>query len=164
MKKILPILIILLGTGTGVGAGLYAKANQSSDEMAEHECGPSADTDLALIEPEIVDSSEYEYAKLNNQFIVPVVTDGRVQNLVVLSLSIEVALGEKETVYKREPKLRDAFIQTLFNHANIGGFAGEFTNSNTMDILRHELHISAKDVLGTLAKDVLIVDIMRQDI
>lgn len=164
MKKILPILIALIGTGTGVGAGFFNKSNQVSNEATEYACGPSSDADLVMEEPDSVDSSDFEYAKLNNQFVVPVVTDGRVQNLVILTLSIEVAPGEKDTVYQREPKLRDAFIQTLFNHANIGGFAGEFTNSNTMDILRHELLISAKDVFGNLAKDVLIIDIMRQDV
>ncbi|EET47090.1 flagellar basal body-associated FliL family protein [Thalassobium sp. R2A62] len=164
MKKILPILIALIGTGTGVGAGFFNKSNQVSNEATEYACGPSSDGDLVMEEPDSVDSSDFEYAKLNNQFVVPVVTDGRVQNLVILTLSIEVAPGEKETVYQREPKLRDAFIQTLFNHANIGGFAGEFTNSNTMDILRHELLVSAKDVFGNLAKDVLIIEIMRQDV
>ena len=69
-----------------------------------------------------------EYVKLNNQFVVPVVEDGRVAAMVVLSLSLEVEAGNTEAVYQREPKLRDAFLQVLFDHANVGGFCGSFTD------------------------------------
>ena len=101
--------------------------------------------------------------KLNNQFIVPVVEDGRVASLVVMSLSVEVRTGTREVVFAREPKLRDIFLQQLFDHANQGGFRGAFTNSNTMDVLRNALREAATPVLGDSLLDVLITDIARQD-
>ena len=104
-----------------------------------------------------------EYVKLNNQFIVPVVQKGTVQSLVILSISLEVALGESEKVFQLEPKLRDSFLQVMFDHANSGGFDGAYTNSNTMEVLRTALFETARGILGKTVSDVLIIDIVRQD-
>ena len=66
-------------------------------------------------------------------------------------------------VYEREPKLRDAFLRVMFDHANAGGFDGAFTNSNQMDVLRRALREVAQKTIGPTASDVLILDIVRQD-
>jgi flagellar FliL protein len=100
---------------------------------------------------------------LNNQFIVPIVEDGRVASLVILSLSLEVETGTMETVYQKEPKLRDVFLQVMFDHANSGGFRGSFTDSANLRLLRKALVEAARSVLGADLKDVLIADINRQD-
>jgi len=96
--------------------------------------------------------------------VIPVVDDTRVAALVVVSLTVEVAQGRKEEVYIREPKLRDAFLQVFFDHANTGGFKGTFTNANNMNILRKALLETAIDTTGDLVSDVLIMDIARQDV
>jgi hypothetical protein len=110
------------------------------------------------------DTGNTEFVKLNNQFVVPVVTRDRVSAMVVMSLSIEIAQGNSEIVYTREPKLRDGFLQVLFDHANLGGFEGEFTNANNMDVLRMSLRDVATLVLGDAARGVLITEIARQDV
>lgn len=104
-----------------------------------------------------------DYVKLSNQFVVPVVEDGRVAAMVILSLSLEVPAGTAETVFAREPKLRDVFLQVLFEHANAGGFRGAFTDGANLKLLRRTLLEAAGEVLGDLVSDVLIVDIVRQD-
>jgi hypothetical protein len=167
MKLALPLVLGLAGGGVGIGAATLFPAPEP-EETAET-CGPAmpkdegAAPDHAATTGSAVESGR-EYAKLNNQFIVPVVTDGEVAALVVLSLSVEVAAGEKETVFVHEPRLRDAFLQVLFDHANTGGFDGAFTSSPNMRILREELRREATATLGELASDVLIVDIVRQDL
>ena len=83
--------------------------------------------------------------------------------MAVLSLTVEVAPGRNEAVYQREPRLRDAFLRVLFAHANAGGFDGSFTASEAMLPLREALREAAVGVLGEIATDVLIVDIVRQD-
>jgi hypothetical protein len=83
--------------------------------------------------------------------------------MVVLSLSLEVEAGSTEAVYQREPKLRDVFLQVLFDHANVGGFSGSFTDGSNLVVLRTSLKEAAALVLGTSVKDVLITDIARQD-
>ena len=78
-------------------------------------------------------------------------------------MSIEIPAGGAEEVYAREPKLRDSFLQVLFDHANAGGFRGSFTDGSNMVLLRRALLESARAVLGQTARDVLITDIVRQD-
>lgn len=104
-----------------------------------------------------------EYVKLSNQFVVPVVEDGRVAAMVILSLTLEVAPGSTEGVYAREPRLRDAFLQVLFDHANAGGFRGSFTDGANLVLLRRALTETAQRLLPGTASDVLIADIVRQD-
>jgi len=105
-----------------------------------------------------------EFIKLNNQFVIPIVDRDMIRAMVVMSLNVEVTQGAAQQVYAREPKLRDAFLQELFDHANMGGFAGEFTGSNNMDVLRAALTEVAQRVLGDLAHGVLITWIARQDV
>jgi flagellar basal body-associated protein FliL len=164
LRKILPILLALIGLGGGVAAGLVlrpeadhsADAAGATDKDAEHPEGETSEE----TEPE---EGAPEYVKMNNQFVVPVVEDGRVASMVVLSLSLEVAAGNTEAVYQREPKLRDAFLRVLFDHANVGGFSGSFTDGANLVVLRTSLKEAAALVLGTVVSDVLITDIARQD-
>ncbi len=83
--------------------------------------------------------------------------------MVVLSLSLEVSAGNAEAVYAREPRLRDAFLQALFDHANTGGFRGAFTDGSNLVILRRALKEKATALLGGMVRDVLITEIARQD-
>ncbi len=105
----------------------------------------------------------HDYVKLNNQFIVPIVAHGKVGSMVILSLSLEVTAGSSTLVYSGEPKLRDAFLQVLFDHANAGGFAGNFTEGTKMQVLRNALLETAVKVMGPIVTNVLIDDIVRQD-
>jgi flagellar FliL protein len=152
IRKLLPFLLGLLGLGIGIGAGLFLRPPPAE---------PSAE-EIAMAE-ETEPTSPPEYVKLNNQFIVPIVEDGRVVSLVILSLSLEVETGTMETVFQHEPKLRDVFLQVMFDHANSGGFRGTFTDSANLLLLRRALTEAAKSVLGKDVKDVLISDINRQD-
>lgn len=163
MGKILPVLLALIGAGAGIGAGFLTRP-PPPQEIA-NPCGDPADP--AAVSPpapvELSAPAEVAFVKLNNQFVVPVVASGRVTSLVILSLSLEVPPGSNEAVFAREPKLRDAFLQVLFDHANAGGFAGNFTAGTSLTTLRRALHESAVQVLGASVSGVLIEDIVRQD-
>lgn len=168
LRKLLPVILAIVGTGAGVGAGLFLMpANESptaeaADPHAEHtEEDKHAQTDTHKTDDHSGPASEY--VKLNNQFVIPIMGTKRVEALVVASLSVEVTSGATQTVYEQEPKLRDVFLQTLFDHANIGGFDGPFTAGDRMDILRSALFDAARSVLGSDVKDVLITEIARQD-
>jgi flagellar protein FliL len=162
LGKVFPLILGLVGLGAGVGAGLVLKPdsepNASSAEGIDAMVGARGESPTST-GPE----STPEYVKLPNQFVVPVVQDGRVAAMVVLSLSLEIAPGDTDAVYQREPKLRDVFLQVLFDHANVGGFSGSFTDGSNLVVLRTSLKEAAAMVLGTDVRDVLITDIARQD-
>jgi len=168
MKKLLiPILLLIVGIGGGVGAGLML-VKPEEDLMAENPCGDVPTGDME--EPEMAKPAEpeeletREYARMNNQFVVPVVEDGLVASLIVMSLSIEVEAGGKEAVFAHEPRLRDAFLQVMFDHSNMGGFSGAFTEASNMDLLRQALQDAAFETMRGHISNVLIVEIVRQDV
>lgn len=164
MRKLLPILLALLGIGGGVGAGFLLKPDLPPEVASldsANPCGEAMQADTPVAQP---DPSNQEYVKLANQFIVPIVLNERVNSLVVLSLSVEVKKGQSQIIFDREPKLRDAFLQVLFNHANIGGFNGAFTEVSNMMVLRRALKEAGQSILGEAVSDILITDLARQDV
>lgn len=152
LSKLLPVLLVLLGAGGGIGVGLFlmppAPADTDATPLAEQAKGGGVAKD---------------YVKMNNQFVVPVIARDRIRSMVILSLSLETMPGMREAVYAREPKLRDAFLRTLFDHANMGGFDGSFTSDERLEPLRVALREVAQREMGQNILDVLIVDIARQD-
>ena len=175
MKKLLlPLVLLLVGVGGGVGAGLFLVPPPEEEQAATDPltCPEPAASEDGAEDGDLVTDSDLgetpgagrDYAKLNNQFVIPVVEEGQVAALVVMSLSIEVNSGQTEQVYSQEPKLRDGFLQVLFDHANTGGFSGAFTSTSNMRSLRDGLRETAQRILGDAAHDVLIVEIVRQDV
>ena len=165
IAKLLPVLLLLAGAGAGIGAAVVLKPDPN-EMLVNNPCGEMPNT-APDHEQETHDDStttEQEYVQLNNQFVVPVVDTDMVNSLVVLTLGIEVDPGHREEIYKREPKLRDALLQVLFDHANMGGFRGQFTDGNKMDVLRMSLAEAARSVIGGVVSGVLITDIARQDV
>ncbi|WP_204112703.1 flagellar basal body-associated FliL family protein [Shimia biformata] len=166
LAKVLPVVLALLGTGAGVGAGIVLKKPADAEFVQIDPCGDVGDkhgTKEKNSDGKNKDGSHHEFVKLNNQFVVPVVTDEVVSALILLSVSLEVEYGGNETVFSLEPKLRDALLQEMFDHANMGGFRGAFTNSSNLDVLRMSLREAARSVAGDIVRDVLITDIARQD-
>jgi hypothetical protein len=167
---ILPLILGLVGLGAGIGAGIMLKPEPEVVSETTEDGEDKANEDDASGEEaeyedaEETDAAESEFARMSNQFIVPVIKDEEVDSLVVLSITIEVDPGETTTVFQREPRLRDRFLRVLFDHANIGGFDAGFTQSGTLEILRKALKEAAKESLGKVVRDILIVDIMRQEV
>ncbi len=157
IRKLIPVFLILIGLGIGVGAGLFLRP--TPDAVASDEAGSEQKAEEPDGEPEVPP----EYVKLNNQFVVPVMSNGRVISMVILSLSLEVEACTSQEIYAREPKLRDLFLQVLFDHANAGGFQGSFTDGSNLILLRKSLFEASSKILGEAVKDVLISDIARQD-
>ncbi len=162
LGKLIPVLLALIGLGAGIGAGIALRP--APEEVAlENPCGdPHHEAPEPKEEP-AAETESIDFVKLNNQFVVPVVKDGSVGALVVLSINLEVAAGQTEEIYELEPKLRDGFLRVLFDHANAGGFSGDFTKSTRMNTLRTALREAAQGMVGNSVSDVLIVDIVRQD-
>ncbi|TCO73367.1 flagellar basal body-associated FliL family protein [Rhodovulum euryhalinum] len=175
MGKLLPVIIAVVGLLVGGAAGFFLRPAPSTDPAAEHGAEQGADTahdgdaahggDAGHADGhDGATDPTRDFVKLNNQFVIPVVRNGRVGSLVVMSLSVEMTgTGGTELVFKHEPKLRDVFLQVMFDHANAGGFDGAFTESGNMTMLRRALVEVAQKVLGPDVRDILITDIVRQD-
>lgn len=168
MKKLLPIIMLLIGSGAGVGAGIFLRppAPEIDQEIAHEETETSQEGSEHAEEShdDDVSSEGMEYVKLPNQFVIPLVDQDRISAMVVMALSIEVVLGHGEEVLEKEPKLRDEFLRVLFDYASIGGFDGAFINNENLDVVRGNLREVAKVVMGPeIANDVLIFEIARQD-
>lgn len=168
MGKILPILIVLFGLGAGAGAGIYLRpavvtqANECQDDNS-NSCHAQIADDTDRGEATEPDPNNVYYVKLSKQFVVPVVKDGKVSSMVVMSLSIETTPTVGDVVFAREPKLRDALLAVMFLHANSGGFDGQFTSREAMNDLRGSLLEATRDVIGDDVYSVLVTDILRQD-
>lgn len=175
MGKLLPVLMALVGLAGGAGAGYVLRPEPDVEAAPPDEAGAhDIDTGHGTVPeprgeagghgtPDAGADPTAEFVKLNNQFVIPVVEDGRVSALVVVSLSLEVEAGSRETVYQLEPKFRDSFLRVMFDHANSGGFRGVFTASTNMTALRLALLEAAQTVMGPAVRDVLIIDLVRQD-
>lgn len=160
MMKFIPLIVLVAGTGAGIAGGIYLQP-QGDEEALEVDITPATDG----AKGELSDSeTDVEFVKLNNQFIIPVVDRDTVRSLVVVSLGLEISSNETGSVFSAEPKLRDAFLQVLFDHANVGGFDREFTNFRNLDYLREALTATARSILGKAVVSVLITDLARQDV
>ncbi len=175
MKILVPLILLLAGTGGGVGAAMFLAPSPEVAAAADPtgDCPAPADTlvgvdagraDSGAVDDQTDPIDGPEYVQLNNQFVVPVVSGDRVSALVIMTMSIEIAPGTEDTVLLHEPKIRDAFLQILFDHANIGGFDGNFTSTRNMAQLRSALRQAVRDAVGSDARDVLILDLVRQDV
>lgn len=158
MSKLLPIILMLLGGAVGAGAGIYLKP-------AEPVCDTGEDCTKVAEEPAELEkgADEVSYISMKNQFVIPVIQEELVKALVVLSLSLETTPDQSETIFSREPKLRDVFLQVLFDHSHIGGFDGTFTESGRLSVLKVALLEAAQSVVGAIVTDVIITDIVRQE-
>jgi len=161
IRKLLPILLAILGLGIGLGAGMALRPTAAP--KAEAEVVGEAEHKTEGASTPVEGAHAAEYVKMTNQFVVPLINGGKVSSMVILSLSIEVKADETADAYTKEPKLRDSFLQVMFDHANAGGFDGPFTDSANMIALRRALLEVARQILGANAQDVLITDIVRQD-
>jgi flagellar FliL protein len=171
MSKLLPLLLIVVGIAAGGAGGFFLRPTPTAETATPPDGeAHSADTPASS-------SGAYEdghgdkdaevaiFVKLNNQFVIPVVKGGQVSALVVMSLSLEVRAGGREQVYSLEPKIRDALLTVLFEHANAGGFDGNFTASRNMDTLRRALTQASRQAMETdIVESVLVMDIVRQDV
>ena len=124
----------------------------ASDELTESEA------------EEAEDEGPAEFVRMNDQFVIPVLENGDVRSLVVLSISLEVDPGTTGSVFEIEPKLRDGFLRVLFDHANAGGFNGAYTAAGPMERLRRALLEVATKIAGHQIRDVLILDLLRQEV
>lgn len=193
MKKLMPVLIALVGLGAGVGAGLALKPAPEPEEHAaacppadgggEHAApadghaapadgqaadgacdAPAADPFAAEADHGPALEGEVAYLPMDKPFVVPIFKDDKVTAMVVVSLALETEAEAASKIEGLKPRLRDSFLKVMFRHANSGGFDGSFTGGRKMEDLKSALRAAAKEVLHEKpVGEVLITEIARQD-
>lgn len=151
MKWILPLLMVLVAAAGGAGAGYFLQP--AAESSPQQDISPVEETSGEAV----------SYYKLPNQFVVPLLENGRMSAMVVMTLSLQLRGEPGEQIPAQEPKLRDEFLRVMFDHANAGGFRGNFTSEAQTGPLRRALLESARKVVMQKVEDVLITDLLRQD-
>jgi flagellar protein FliL len=147
MKLSLPLLAVVAGLLAGGGAGSYwylAQAGTTGEAL------PVVPNDAVFIDME-------------RKFVVPLVEGSRVRSMLVADLRLEVREGAEERARHLKPKLRDAFLRTLFAMAVAGAFSGDLYSNNVQGELRERLLEAARKLLDEDARAVLIGEFLRQD-
>ena len=109
------------------------------------------------------DSDTIAFYKFKRQFVVPVMTRGKIEALVIMNLSLELNADAPDDVYTLEPKLRDALTRELLALSNKGIFGENLTSAESYEDLRSTLLSAVKSVTIEGIQDILILDVARQE-
>lgn len=185
MKKILfPILMILFVIGGAVAADFLK--NSGGDSAAEDSHAPkkknAKDDDQGKAKKDKKKkkskekgkdkdgkgktssrSGDVSYLKFKRQFVVPVMTQGKIDALVIMNLNLELSSEAPDNAYSLEPKLRDAITRELLALSNEGVFGANLTSAESYENVRRTLLSASKAVLPDGIQDLLILDIARQE-
>jgi len=156
MRRLLPIVLIVLGLVAGLGAGYVLRPAPEATEAEE--AGADLPVQMSTARPEGA-----EVMRMPSPFLIPLIGDGRVRAMVVISLALELDPAHRIDMQRDEPRLRAVFLQMLFDHANLGGFDGMFTGGEQLLSLRRGLLEAARGEFGATVHDILIVDLARQE-
>jgi len=86
-----------------------------------------------------------------------------IEALVIMNLNFELESDAPENLYSFEPKLRDAIVRELLTLSDRGIFGEDMTTPKNYETLRSTLLEAGQRVVQDGIKDVLILDIARQD-
>lgn len=104
------------------------------------------------------------YFKFSREFVVPVVSQGRVTSLVILNLNLEADADMSQKLFEMEPKLRDNIMTTLITISNDGKTFESMTDLENYESIRSMVMMNLKSVMATGVHNVLIVDLAKQDL
>jgi flagellar protein FliL len=153
MGKLIPLILVVLGIAGGAGAGFFLRPDPPEPEEGMTE---------ALVTPVSPDPATLALYEFPSQFMVPVVVEDRISATIVIKLALEYTQTDAALVAANAPRLRDALLQVMFDHANMGAFAGTFTDNSTLAQLRRALLEAAQKILGPqVVHGVLITDLLR---
>lgn len=165
MGKLVPIAIVVVALAAGAGAGHLLRPAPVEVEDDPTRGGEAPDGGAATGAAPVIPkphSGEESVVSLRDNFVVPVLRDGRVWSYVVLTLGVVAGATEGDQILLREPLLRDGLMEALFLHGSLGGFENDFTEPQAMIRLRRRLDDMVERRLGDPTARILIVSMARQ--
>lgn len=163
MKKMIPVLLVLIGVAGGLGAGVFLKPQPDGAEVSET-TAPSEATESDMSRENGGAPANRAFVKVGRQTIIPVLEDGQTRALMMFELAVDVPAARANVVHEMEPRLRDAFLRELFQMSYTGAFLTNFTDDRVIEELRRNLTRAARQQIGDDAREVLILDVMRQEL
>lgn len=164
LKKIMPLFALLFGLAGGGAAAIFLAPPPDDEPMPQNEAtAPDAQSETSSDDLQDGASDSFEIVKLPSQFVVPVIMDNRVRAMVILTVALEVEVGQGDRVRALEPKLRDEFLAELFSLAALDGFKDEMISRKTLELVKRALSVRSREVLGVQKVNVLVTDMARQD-
>lgn len=174
IKKILTLALPLLALIGGVAAGDILRPDDKMEE-ANAEASPehgASKSEVASSEGSHEKkgshkegeekSGDVAWFSFPNQFFVPMMRNGDMGAVMILTLSIETEQEYLEKMKEQEHRLRDALLRQLLIRANSGSFDGNFTAESTLGPLRKDLLEAVLSSTDLPVSAVLIEDIARQ--
>lgn len=185
MQKIIALVIVLAGIGGGLAMGVVLRSEDKATDPgsaakgagaadaavghdavesggAEHDIGEHGDG-VASGSAEVAESDR-DYVKIGRQIIIPIVSEGDTRALMLFDLALDVPSSMTERTYAVVPRIRDAFLSELFEMSYTGAFSNTYTDERIIEELRGKLRAAARRIMGNSVREVLILDIMRQEL
>lgn len=180
MKQLIPALIAGVFIVAGGAGGFYVKnmgsaeastapsgdGEESSGHGEEKSSGhdkPKADKG-GHGEEESAGSGDVTYYKFTREFVVPLIRNERVESLVIINLNLEVDSSESQKLFSMEPKLRDNIMTTLIKLSNDGDTLHTLTNVDHYETIRSMVLTNLQDAISHNIRNVLILDMAKQDL
>lgn len=169
IKKIIPIALPVLALVGGAFGGDMLRAPASPADPAteaaaadDHGAAPADDGHGGGDHGGGGDPTEAAYFQFPTQFFVPLMRQGDLRDVMILTVTLQTDGANLQALSKKEHILRDALLRQLMIHANTGGFDGNFTADRNLVTLREGLLQAAKAATDAPVTAVLIEDIARQ--
>lgn len=171
IKKLLPIIVILIGAIVGGGGGYFAKtqtAKAASSEVHAEAAGDHDEADKGHGKKEKKkkgghgaeeETGATSFMKFSRQFVVPVVERGKPKSMVILDINIEIDNTLDESVYTLEPPLRDALLSRLLALSSQGMLPQLLEDSEKLEATKAALLETSREIIGEAALSILILDI-----
>ena len=174
MRRVLFLVLVFVGIAGGIAAGILLKPPAGPDAAAKDSGAEGATADgkhTAIPDPVALgpprDETEVKrrmYVSVGEQTIVPVVDGERTRALMLFELAVDVDPSGHEQAILIEPRLRDAFLRVLLKMSSTGAFTETYTEDWVIDEVRRALGQEARRFLGDALRDVLVLDVIRQEL
>ncbi len=176
MKNIILAIIVIFCVSVGGAGGHFLKnstgtaavdakidARKMPEKNGEGAPAPKKDAH-GKKSPGSVSSSDLDYFKFSREFVVPIIRDGKVASLIILNINLEVDGSLTDELFSLEPKIRDNIMTTLVQLSNDGSTLVAISDVQNYESIRATLLMNLGKVVPSGIRNVLIVDMGKQDL
>jgi hypothetical protein len=184
MKNILSAIVVVVciivggiggnflknGAGAPSGASEHTSAPKDKSQAAKkaggHGSGPAEkkDSHAAKGNHGSLAPGTVDYFKFTREFVIPVMRESRVESLVILNINLEVDSNVTSKLFAMEPKIRDNIMTTLIELSNDGATLEAIASLENYESIRATVLMNLQKVVPEGIKNVLIVDMAKQQL